>query len=219
MHSYTKEEARAIAMQCAKIYNKKLAGNKFIFIYRDKLDNDIKFFEVYFGKENYQHLTGLELIDEEGNVREHVAELFFDKCINNRLGKNEIQFKKDGTVNLKLAALPVLMKIHEVTKIAGGYNGIRPYLVADKLVGNVNFCLGLIQDSNNDYYVPASSLLEDIKKLTNAPSQVLAIFSKENSESRYKKLCHVAKGLNLNNLKIPQEIMELISLEYYIPKS
>ncbi len=219
MRSYTKEEARTIAMQCAKVYNKKLVGKKFIFIYRDKLDNDVKFFEVYFGKENYQHLTGLELIDEEGNVREHVAELFFVKCVNNRLGKNEIQFKNDGTTNLKLAALPALMNIQGVTKIVGDYNGSRPYLVADKLVGNVNFCLGLLQDLNNDYYVPASSLLEDIKKLTNAPSQVLAIFSKENFEHTYKKICHVAKGLNLNNLKIPKEIMEMISLEHYVSKS
>lgn len=218
MHSYTKEEARTIVMQCAKSYNKKLAGRKFIFIYRDKADNNIKFFEVYFGKENYQHLTGLELLDADGKVREHVAELFYEKCLNNRLGKNEIRFKQDGTTNLKLAALPMLTKIQEVTKIAGGYNGIRPYLVADKIVGNVNFCLGLLQDSKYDYYVPVSSLLEDIKKLTNEPSQVLAIFSKDNLENIYKKICHVAKGVNLNHLTIPEQIMELISLEEYIPK-
>ena len=120
---------------------------------------------------------------------------------------------------MKLAALPVMMQIQKVTKIAGGYNGIRPYLVADKLVGNVNFCLGLIQDSSNNYYVPASSLLEDIKKLTNEASQVLAIFSKECSETIYKRVRHVAKGLNLNRLNIPQEIGDMISLEDYISKS
>lgn len=219
VRSYTVDEARKIVMKCAKEYNRNLAGKKFIIIYRDKVDNGIKFFEIYFGKENYQHLTGIELLDEEGNVRQHVAELFFDKCLNNRLRRDEIQFKKDGTTNLKLAALPVMMQIQKVTKIAGGYNGIRPYLVADKLVGNVNFCLGLIQDSSNNYYVPASSLLEDIKKLTNEASQVLAIFSKECSEAIYKRVRHVAKGLNLNRLNIPQEIGDMISLEDYISKS
>lgn len=219
MHSYTKEEARTIVMQCAKIYEKRLAGKQFIFIYRDKLDNAVKYFEVYFGKENYQHLTGLELVDEKGVVRNHVAELFYVKCLNNRLGKNEVQFKKDGTTNLKLATLPALMKIQAITKIAGGYNGIRPYLIADKVIGNVNFCLGILKDSKNDYYVPASSLLEDIKKLTNTPSQVLAIFSKIQSDSVYKKVCYVTKGLDLHKLKLPNEIFELVSLEEYIYKA
>ena len=159
------------------------------------------------------------MLDIEGNVRQHVAELFFEKCINNRLRKDEIQFKKDGTTNLKFAALPVMMQIQKVTKIAGGYNGSRPYLVADKLVGNVNFCLGLMQDSINNYYVPASSLLEDIKKLANDASQVLAIFSKESTENIYKKVRHVAKGLNLNKINIPQEIGDMISLEDYISKA
>jgi len=218
MHSYTKEEARTIVMQCAKDYDRRLKGKQFIFIYRDSVDNSVRYFEVYFAKENYQHLTGVELIDRTGKIRKHVADLFYEKCLHNRLGKNEIQFKKDGTTNLKLAALPALMKIQEITKIAGNYNGIRPYLIADKVIGNINFCLGILKDTKEDYYVPASTLLEDIKKLTNAPSQVLAIFSKETSESVYKKICHVAKGLNLNKLKMTEEIMGLISLEEYIPK-
>jgi len=218
MHSYTKDEARAIVMQCAKAYDKRLAGKQFIFIYRDRADNHIKYFEVYFGKGNFQHLSGLELVDEKGDIRNHVAELFYDKCLNNRLGKNEIQFKKDGTTNLKLAALPALMKIQEITKIVGGYNGIRPYLVADKVIGNVNFCLGIIKDSKKDYYVPASSLLEDIKKMTNNPSQVLAIFSKLPSDDVYKKVCYVAKGLNLHKLTMSQEILNQVSLEEYIFK-
>ena len=219
MHSYTKDEARRIVMECAKKYKENLLNKKYIIIYRDRQDNSIKFFEIYFGKENYQHLTGIELIDSNGKVRKHVAGLFFDKCLNNRLAKNEIQFKKDGTTILKLQALPVMMKIQSVTKITGGYNGNRPYLIADKVVGNVNFCLGLIQDSHNDYYVPASSLLEDIKKLTREQSQVLAIFSKECSDNVYKNVRHVTKGLNLNNLDMPLEINNMISLEKYVSKN
>ena len=218
MHSYSKEEARVIVMQCAKNYDKRLAGKQFIFIYRDRADNTIKYFEVYFGKENFQHLTGLELVDEKGSIREHVAELFYNKCLNNRLGKDEIQFKKDGTTNLKLAALPALMKIQEITKIVGGYNGMRPYLIADKVIGNVNFCLGILKDSKKNYYVPASSLLENIKQLTNNSSQVLAIFSKLPSDDVYKKVCHVAKWLNLHKLTIPHEILEKVSLEEYVFK-
>ena len=56
-------------MDCAKQYEKNLLNKNFIIIYRDKLSNQIKDLEVFFGKENYQHLTGIELIDEDGNIR------------------------------------------------------------------------------------------------------------------------------------------------------
>ena len=219
MNKYTVDEARKIAMECAKIYENNLLNKKFEIIYRDRMDNKIKDIEICFGKENYQHLTGIELVDEEGKVRKHVAELFYDKCVHNRLSKREIKFKDDGTTNLKLAALPVMMDIHKVTKITGDYNGIRPYLIADKVVGNINFCLGLKLDGKRDYYVPASSLLHNIKELTVEPSQVLAILSKDKGEIKYRRVRHVAKGINLLNVNLPQEIQDKISLVQYIPKS
>lgn len=110
-----------------------------------------------------------------------------------------------------------MMGIHKVTKIAGDFDYSRPYLVADKVIGNVNFCLGL--RLADEYYVPTSALLEDIKQLTRVQSQVLAILSKEQGEDIYSNIRHVAKGLNLNNLTIPEDIAEKISLENYISKS
>ncbi len=218
MRSYTLEEARQIVMRCAKQYDKNLLNQLFLIIYRDKKDNQIKYIEIFFGKENFQHLTGVELLDRQGNVRMHVAELFYNKCLNNKLRKDEIKVRTDGTTNLKLAALPVMMDIQKVTKIEGDYNNYRPYLVADKIIGNVNFCLGLQKADDKGYYIPVSTLLEDIKKLTIAPSQVLAIISKEKEEIKYKRIRYVTKGLNLNNLKIPAEVGEKISLEDYIYK-
>ena len=58
---YTKEEARRIVLNCAKKYNENLLGKNLIIIYRDRVTNDICDIEVIFNKENYQHLTGLEL--------------------------------------------------------------------------------------------------------------------------------------------------------------
>lgn len=216
MQSYTLEEARRIVMQCAKHYNANLLDKQFILIYRGPNDNQVKSLELVFKKANYQHLTGIELIDEDGNVRGHVSELFYSKCLNNQLAKDEIQFKKNGTTNLKLKALPVMMGIHKVTKIAGDFNYSRPYLVADKVIGNVNFCLGL--RLADEYYVPISALLEDIKQLTNVQSQVLAILSKELTEDKYATIRHVAKGVSLNQLTIPDDIMEKISLENYVQR-
>ncbi|MCD7995119.1 MAG: hypothetical protein LUK37_26405 [Clostridia bacterium] len=62
---------------------------------------------------------------------------------------------------MKLSALPVLMDITKITKITGDYNHVRPYLFVDKVVGGVNFCLGLSKE--DDIYVPSSALLENIK--------------------------------------------------------
>ena len=217
MHSYSLEEVRKIVMDCAKQYEKNLLNKNFIIIYRDKLSNQIKDLEVFFGKENYQHLTGIELIDEDGNIREHVSKLFFEKCIKNTLSKEEFQMKKDGTTNLKLQALPTIMEIHKVTKIAGDFDYSRPFLVADKVVGNINFCLGL--KCINEFFVPVSALMENIKSITTNQSQVLAILSKEAADLIYSNIRHVAKGLNLNNLVIPENIKSKITLENYIFKS
>ena len=130
------------------------------------------------------------------------------------MGLEEFRFKQDGTSQLKLAALPVLMDITKITKITGDYNNVRPYLFVDKVMGGVNFCLGLSREDN--VYVPSSALLEDIKRLTDAPSQVLAILEKSVDADIYSTVKHVAKGLNLNNITLPQEINAMINLDNYI---
>ncbi len=61
-------------------------------------------------------------------------------------------------------------------------------------------------------------MLHNIKDVTNIQSQVLAIFSKETNEVKYENIRHVAKGINLYNIKLPEEIENKISLEKYMPK-
>lgn len=75
------------------------------------------------------------------------------------------------------------MDVTKITKITGTYNNVWPYLFVDKVMGGVNFCLGLIREG--DVYVPSSALLEDIRKLTNEPSQVLAIMEKDITSDIY----------------------------------
>lgn len=214
---FTKEEARRTVLNCAKQYQKKLLHKKLIIIYRERTDYSIRYIEVTFYERNYQHLTGLELVDQNGTVIPKQSVNFYRKCIENKLGIDEIKFKDDGTTRLKLMALPILMDVTKVTKITGDYNNVRPYLLMDKVIGGVNFCLGLIKE--RDDYVPSSVLLENIKNLTDAPSQVLAILEKEFHTEIYNVVKHVAKGLNLNNIQLPDEINKKISLESYTYKS
>jgi len=213
---FTKEEARRRVLNCAKLYRQKLLNKKIIIIYRERKDNVIRYIEVTFHERNYQHLTGIELIDDKGNVLYHQALNFYRKCIENKLSIDEIKFKDDGTSHLKLQALPVLLDVTKITKITGDYNNVRPYLFVDKVMGGVNFCLGLTKEQEE--YVPSSALLEDIKKLTDAPSQVLAILEKDINCTVYETIKHVAKGLNLNHIQLPDEIRSKIELKNYVYK-
>lgn len=145
---YTKEEARRVVLNCAKLYQQKLLNKRFMIIYRERLDNRIRYIEVVFLERNYQHLTGLELVD--------------------------------------------------------------------KVIGGINFCLGLSKEM--DYFVPSSALLENIKNLTDSPSQVLAILEKSDKSKKYSIVKHVAKGLNLKKILLPAEIKEMINLDDYIYK-
>ena len=110
----------------------------------------------------------------------------------------------------------VLMNVTKITKITGDYNCVRPYLLVDKVMGGVNFCLGLSKEQ--DFYVPSSALLEDIKNLTIAPAQVLAILEKAVDDDRYSIIRHVAKNLNLKEVRLPEEIDAMINLENYTYK-
>ena len=211
---FTKEDARRRVLNCAKQYQQKLLNRKLIIIYRERQNNEIRYIEVVFYERNYQHLTGLELIDKNGNVLHNQSINFYRKCIENKLALEEFQFKKDGTTHLKLVALPILMDVTKITKITGDYNNVRPYLFVDKVIGGVNFCLGLSREHN--VYVPSSALLEDIKKLTDSPSQVLAIMEKGSDMDIYSTVKHVAKGLNLHNIILPDEIDNMVNLESYV---
>ena len=213
---FTREAARRRVLNCAKLYKSKFLNKKMLIIYRERRDNTVRCIEVAFYERNFQHLTGLELLDEDGNVLHNQSINFFRKCLENKLALDEFRFRGDGTSHLKLEALPVLMDVTKITKITGDYNNLRPYLLVNKVIGGVNFCLGLSREK--DVYVPSSALLEDIKKLTDSPSQVLAIMEKESDGSVYSTIKHVAKGLNLNNLVLPENISQMISLENYVPR-
>lgn len=210
---YTKEQARRTVLNCAKQYEQKLLNKNLLIIYRDRQINRIRHIEVAFYEKNFQHLTGLELVDEAGNVLRNQSENFYRKCIENKLSVNDFRFRPDGTAQLKLMALPVLTNITRITKITGDYNGSRPYLLVDRVIGNVNFCLGLNRDGESGFYVPSSALLEDIKKLSVAPCQVLVILEKEAGETAYSTVRHVAKGLELSHMIFPAEIKNFLISE------
>lgn len=98
----------------------------------------------------------------------------------------------------------------QFSKMTTLYNGVRHKLSMERIAGTTNYCMGFIKD--NDYYVPNSCLLEDIRNLGETPSQILAIFSKRANEKdgTYKNVCYVAKGVPLDKIQMPKVLQEKI---------
>ena len=215
MTLYTKKEAIRIVTSAAKDYHSILEGNNFLFIFRDKENNSIGFFETVFLPRNYQHLTGIEMLDENGKIEKKPL-LFYERCLAGKLSENIIRFRSDGTTKMKLEALPKIVNFVSSSKMTGIYNGSKPILAVDRLAGTTNFCLGFTCDLQ--YYAPSSCLLEDVRNLTNKPSQVLAVLSKKSDETIYKNIRYIAKGLPFNDLVLPENLIKIIDRSNFVPR-
>ena len=102
MIKYSLNEARSIAIKCAVMYEEKLNNRQFIIIYRDRETNLVRHIEMVFQSKNYQHLTGLLFVDENGNTLSERSEYFYRKCLRKKLANNEIAFKTDRTTYSRL---------------------------------------------------------------------------------------------------------------------
>lgn len=207
---YTKKDAIKIVTSAAKIYHQKLANKNFLIIFKNQQKNTIDCFEILFLPRNFQHLTGLELLDEYGNKISNSVS-FYNKCKDNKLKENEIRFRDDGMTPLKLKALPKIINFCTSSKMTTTLDSYHPKLTVDRLVGNISVCLGVIKEKN--YYIPNTCLLEDIRSKGNAISQILMIMSKQNKKNTiYSKIEYTAKGINPSQLNFPHKIQNIISL-------
>ncbi|WP_049946220.1 MetQ/NlpA family ABC transporter substrate-binding protein [Butyrivibrio sp. WCD2001] len=163
MSGYTIDEARRIAINCASSYKSSLEDKQFIIIYRDKDTNMIKHIEVVFLARNYQHLTGLNMIDEAGKLLDHHSEFFYKKCVEKKLSCDEIVMRMDGTTQLKLEALPAITKFTSITKIVAipndATNEYRAFRILEqngfiKLKEGVEDSLSASVDDIEEYVVP-----------------------------------------------------------------
>lgn len=219
----TKEKAVETVIREGKFYKSKLAGTMLLILYRDRTDNKLKTIEIEFYPHHFQHLTGLKLtkldnVSGKRIVREHTAMEFYNRCIGKPyITPQEIEFVDESTIDLKMAALPLITQITKITKMTGEFNNTTKIkLDCDYIIGGENNCIGVSKNSNNDRYFPRSCLKENIKKITTSTSQVIAIFQKNvNDKNKYNSIKYVAKGISLSNVNIPVEIKNKISLENY----
>lgn len=77
--NYSKKQAVSTVIKCGKEYKENLANTRLLVIYRDRILNEIKHIEVVFRPSNYQHLTGLLMIDDSGIHKGNSSVEFYHK--------------------------------------------------------------------------------------------------------------------------------------------
>lgn len=198
-----KETAIKTITECAKDYHQFLENQNLLFVFGNM--QKLSYFEAIFLPRHFRHLTGVEVSTEKvsGSVD------FYEKCLKGHLTPNDFSFAKNGTTEMKLSILPHLMKIYRFAKMVGEYNFTKSLLYTEKLAGNVTACLGFIRDG--EYYIPNTVLKEDIRDITKRPQQrMLAIYRKQIGQKTYCERCYLAKGIEINRLTLPSEILDKI---------
>lgn len=179
-----KQDAIKIITNCAGEYQKYFAGRNHLYIY-DK-NGVLDYIEAVFPKSAYRHLTGVDT-DLQANQ-------FYKKCINHKLSSDDFEFRADGTTELKMRALPRLMKVNAGYKMIGDFGGCKPKLITEKIAGNQFCCMGFIS-VKEQYYVPNTVLQGDIRNLTENTYRIVAVYSKGIGRIEYLDMLYLAKGI------------------------
>lgn len=95
-----KKEFINIIAECQKEYDKNLKNNKIMFITEE--NNKINKEEVFFGKRNFYHLTGIRAFNNTGS--ELSPSNFYYLLSRGRIDRLNIE-RKDNTTDLKLQVL------------------------------------------------------------------------------------------------------------------
>lgn len=214
-----KKEAVSKAIVEGKNFKKHLAYKKYMFVFQDTYDNKFKSLELSFHPRNYMHLTGLILVDNNGEPKRNSAMEFYKKCTEYPfLTESDVKFSNPDIIDLKMNALQYLSQIGKLSKIEGLYNQSKPIFKAAYLLGNNNFVLGTDYDTNRHTYFPKSILRENIRELITRCNPIIAIFEKSLTDIQpYKIIKFADKKFDLTKLDLPKEITNKISLENYQP--
>ncbi len=203
---HKKQAVLKVLFKAAKLYQDNLRDNNILVVYRDKpKTNKFCYFECIFEMRNFHHLTGTKI------SKGYDVKIFYDKCLNKRLTIDEFELSDDGTTYLKKDVLEKSMQIQHMAKMVGIYNNNKPRLMTDKLVGNINCCVGFVK-RDSGYYVPNTVLKTDIRDEIIESKQITAIYMKTKNEEKYNRMCYLAKGIS------PKEVIWNKKIESKIDK-
>lgn len=201
-----KEEALKIVLECSKKYYNNLENKRIMFIMQDK-KKDINYMEAVFLPRNFLHLTGMNII----NKKIKSSTDFYNLCLKNQISISDFEFNSNGTTPIKLQILPQITQIQKISKMIGNYSDTKLYLSTQKLIGNVNICMGFVRKEN--YYIPNTALKEDIRNITDEQNKIVAILVKDVKDKKYKQLTYLDKNIELKSILQNEEIRKKVKIE------
>lgn len=179
-----KQQTLKTLQEAIFLYEENLANKKILILYEN--EKEIEKLEIIFKRNNFLHLTGIDIKDSNLN-----PSIFYKKLLNQRLSLNDFRIKSNGTTQLKIQILNQISSINKFINSTGDYQASRKFLLADKVIGNHNICLCLKNIGNADY-IPISALQENIKKITYRQYKIIGIATKPLKNKVYDKLTYIA---------------------------
>ena len=201
----TKEKAMSVIVECAEKYRENLSGRDLLFLCMDKAKK-ITGIEVSFDAGNFLHLTGCVVKDDMS------AKDFYRRCQKHRLSVNDFEFSSDGTTELKLKILPLLMTKNLSANFIGDFHAGNPKLYTEKIAGSVKGGIGFVRNKYGRY-IPNTILKADIRKYVRNQARVIATFRKRRGDQLYTELVYRAKKIVWENMKINSDIIKRLSPE------
>ena len=196
--------------QCVIQYDKNLCNQNLLFISIDK-HKHLCAFECSFFARNFLHLTGLRFHDTEtsSNAKHFTeatnAEFFYRKCLEQRLGEDDIEVPSGGLAELKLQVLPYLLKENLSATMVGDYNSYNPRLYTEKLAGNLYATMGFTTDVTTNRLVPNTVLKRDITSVATPYSRVIGVCRKPIHETLYNEVTYCAKQIPWEHIVVPSD--------------
>lgn len=217
-----KRETLKILHNCVMLYDTNLKNNNIMFVIENKksptIKESISFIETIYYPHNFLHLTGLKYQPQDKNIvsKYQIATDFYKKLIQQKLPLSSIEYINPFTTELKLGILHHLGNIDKSAKFLGNYNNnIKDKLYTEKVVGNVSYCFGFVKDSASNYfYVPNSTIKENIKNITDDTCNIIAILKKEKSKEFYSSITYLKNNIDLNCLLRNDNLANLIDFEH-----
>lgn len=190
-----KTKLMELLLEAKKIYDKYLLNKDFLYIYIDSVTKKIKYIEMKCRNRNFLHLTG---------VKTHIKAKDFYKNLNKeRISLEDIDYRSDGTTRLKLEVfgrIPLLFT--SAVQICFQDDFFTLKLQVDLLINQPvrnrkDIVLGLKQQQNFDFFVPASLLKEEPQKIGKNFSRVLGILEKNEKDKKYYNIKYKAKDIDI----------------------
>lgn len=190
MSKLKKIDALKIIINCANLYKKNLVNKNFLIISKNE---PFQYWELRFEKKQFLHLTGINTKLSSNH--------FFSKATTGKLSVNDFELRKDGTTDLKLAVLPILMDFANSVRIIGNYfEDGSPRLYTEVLAGNIQGALGFVHDKKSNL-VPNTCLNFNIRLHSNS-TRIVLMLSKALNEKEYLKIEYIAKNnFNIDDLR------------------